>query len=143
METDKRILTDRRKQPTPALSRHTFFGRRQTIRRKSDQVRGSYVDRYNSSTLLLFVLLFGLNILDALFTMMILEAKGVELNPVVDGVMAIYGYNFWMWKYFIVSVSSILLCLHSKLRFVKLVLLGVCTIYTAVVVHEITLLIYQ
>lgn len=142
MELDNRILTDRRKQPTPALSRYTLFGRRQAIRRKSDQVRGCYVDRYNSSTLLLVVLLFGLNVLDALFTMMILEAKGVELNPVIGAVIAIHGHNFWIWKFFIVSISSILLCLHSKFRMVKTVLVCICTIYIAVVVYQIALLGY-
>ena len=143
MESDNRILKDRRKQPTPALSRYTLFGRRQAIRRKSDRARGRYVDRYNSSTLLLVVLLLGLNVLDALFTMMILEAKGVELNPVVDAAIAVHGHGFWIWKFLIVSISSTLLCLHSKFKMVKIALACVCMIYTAVVAYQIILRVYQ
>lgn len=142
-EFAKRSLLDRRKQPTPALSRYTVFGRRQTIRRRPDQLKGCYVDRHSSSTLFLVVLVIGLNVLDALFTTMILELKGVELNPVVRAVITIHGDKFWIWKFFIVSICLIILCLHSKFRLIKTVLLGICVIFVAVVVYQITLLVYQ
>jgi hypothetical protein len=86
-------------------------------------------------------LIIGLNVLDALFTMMILELKGVELNPVVRGVISIHGDNFWIWKFFLVSTCSIILCLHSKFRLTKTALLGICVILVAVVVYQITLLV--
>ena len=140
-EFTKRSLSDRRKQPTPALSWYTLFGRRQTIRRKSDQLKSCYVDRHSSSTFFLLALIIGLNVLDALFTMMILELKGVELNPVVRAVITSHGENFWIWKFFLVSTCSIILCLHSKFRLVKTALLGICVILVAVVVYQITLLV--
>lgn len=141
-ELDERIVIDRRKQPTPALSRYTFFGRRKTIRRKSDQLKGGYVDRYGSIILFFVVLIIGLNVLDALFTMMILELKGLELNPVIGAVMAIHGDKFWVWKFSIVSVSLILLCLHSKFRLVKPILVGLSVIYMAIVLYQVTLMIH-
>jgi hypothetical protein len=79
IEYDTRVCKDRRMQPTPALSRFTFYGRRRTFRRKDDQVRGVYVDQYHSALLILLILPIGLTVLDALFTMMILEDGGWEL----------------------------------------------------------------
>lgn len=61
----RRMLNDRRKQPTPALSRFIFWGRRTTLRRKKDQGRGGYVDRYHSGLLSILTMVVGLNILDA------------------------------------------------------------------------------
>ncbi len=87
------------------------------------------------------VLIIGLNVVDTLFTMMVLELKGWELNPVVQAVIAIHGDKFWIWKFLIVSISLILLCLHSKFRFVKTILWGICVVYIAVVLYQITLLI--
>ena len=45
-ESNRRALGDRRKNPTPLLSRYTFFGRRRRFRRKEDQEKGAYLDRY-------------------------------------------------------------------------------------------------
>lgn len=50
-ESDRRILKDRRKKPTPAFSRYLFFGRRRMFRRKVDQEKGRYLDYYKLSSL--------------------------------------------------------------------------------------------
>ncbi len=84
-----------------------------------------------------------MNVLDALFTIMILELKGFELNPVVYAVMTIHGDNFWIWKFLIVSIPMILLCIHSQFRSVKAVLVSICIIYAAIVVYEVALVIHQ
>ena len=106
-------------------------------------MKGGYVDRYSSGTLFPVVLIVGMNVLDTLFTIMILELKGLELNPVVQAVMTTHGDNFWIWKFFIVSIPLTLLCLHSKFRPVKTVLVCICMVYIAVVAYEITLMIRQ
>jgi hypothetical protein len=139
---ENRVLADRRKQPTPLLSRYTFFGRRRTVRRKSDQLKGYYIERYSAGILPFVVLLVGLNVLDALFTMMILETSGEELNPVVQSVIMLLGDKFWIWKFMVVSTSAVLLCLHSHFRMVKAALAGVCILYAGVLVYEMALLSY-
>jgi len=136
---DKRIK-DRRKQPTPGLSRYTLFGRRKTIRRKADQQKGGYVDRYSSTLLFFLILIVGLNVLDAFFTLMILDLKGWEANPVVRSVINLYGTKFWIWKFFIVSISLALLCLHSRFRLVKEIIITIGSIYVAVIMYQIFLL---
>ncbi len=142
-DPEKRTLKDRRKKPTPGLSRHTFFGRRKTIRRTEERKTGGYVDRYSPAIFFLLVLVLGLNILDSFFTIMILDMKGWELNPVVRSVMDIHGDRFWIWKFGIVSTSLILLCLHSRFKWVKGILVIVTTIYFLVVLYQFLLLLYS
>lgn len=140
---ERRNLTDRRKKPTPGLSRYTFFGRRQTIRRKEDRLKGGYVDRYSPKLFFLLVLILGLNVLDALFTMMILELSGSEANPVVRSVMALHGERFWVWKFGIVAVSLVMLCLHSRFRRVREIIVGLSAIYLMVILYQIWLILYR
>lgn len=139
---DKRINKDRRRQPTPALSRYTFFGRRRTVRRKSDESGGNYVDRYSSSLFFFLVAIIGLNILDAFLTLLILDLKGWEANPVVRSVIDLYGTKFWIWKFSIVSVCTALLCLHSRFRLVKEVIIAVSCLYVAIVAYQIFLVLH-
>jgi hypothetical protein len=141
-EFDTRMLKDRRVRPTPLISKFTFLGRRRTFRRKVDQQRGGYIDRYSSELFFFLILIAGLNILDAFFTMMILNAGGWEFNPIVDSVITLYGDKFWVWKFAIVSASLMLLCLHSKFRFVKAVILGITAIYIGIVLRHLSLIIH-
>ena len=139
-EFDKRTLLDRRKKPTPMLSWHTFFGRRRGLRRKSDQEKGGYVDRYSSKLFFFLILILGLNILDVLFTMIILDNKGWELNPFVGSVMNIHGDRFWIWKFTIVAACLVLLCIHSKFKPVKHVIIALSLIYLITIIYQIFVL---
>ena len=141
-EFETRTLEDRRKQPTPAISRFTLWGQRKTFRRKKDQERGGYVDRYDFGLLILMILAVGLNVLDALFTMMVLDDGGWEINPVVGSVIQLFGDRFWVWKFGIVSFSLTLLCLHSKFRLVIPIMLGITAIIGTVILYQIFLYIY-
>jgi Domain of unknown function (DUF5658) len=139
---EKRTLRDRRQKPTSPISRHTFLGKRETIRRKTDQEQGGYVDRYSSALLILLVLVVGLNILDSLFTMMILDSRGYEVNPVVGAVIELHGEKFWIWKFGIVSFCLVLLCLHSKFKWTRGVIILLSSVYLAVVIYQLFLLLH-
>jgi len=136
---DKRVLKDRRRQTTPGLSRFTLWGRRKAFRRKEDQERGGYVDRFHPVLLLLLTLIVGLTLLDAWFTMMILDDGGWEANPVVRSAIQLYGDRFWIWKFAIVSISITLLCMHCKFRLVMPVILGITIINAILVLYQILL----
>ena len=140
--SDKRLGKDRRAQPTPAISRYTLFGRRKDFRRKAERQKGGYVDQYSSVLFFFLVLILGLNILDAFFTLMILDLKGWEANPVVRSVIDLYGTKFWIWKFSIVSFSIALLCLHGRFRLVKEVIIAIGCIYIVVVIYQIFLLLH-
>jgi len=138
-EPDRRRIKDRRSKPTPLLSRYTFWGRRSHFRREEDQRRGGYVDRYHPGLLFLFTLIIGLNILDALFTMGIIEVGGYEVNPVVNSVWGIFGDKFWIWKFGLVSFCVILLCIHIRFRLVKAFTFGIALIYIGVILYQVIL----
>ena len=140
---EKRTLKDRRQKPTSLFSRYTFLGKRKTIRRKTDQEQGSYVDRYSSALLTLLVLIVGFNVLDSLFTMMILDSKGVEVNPIVGAVIELHGEKFWIWKFGVVSFCLVLLCLHSTFKWIRGVIIVLSSIYLAVVIYQLFLLLHQ
>ncbi len=74
--------------------------------------------------------------------MMILDAGGWEMNPVVCSVIQLYGERFWVWKFAIISISLILLCLHSKFRWVVPALLSIASINIIVILYQIYLFIY-
>ena len=141
MQLDRRIIKDRRKKPTPLISRYSLWGKRKAFRRKEDKLKGGYVDRYHPGMLFFLVLLAGLNIVDALFTLMILDQGGWEVNPVVHSVITILGDNFWIWKFSMVSISLVLLCMHSKFKVVKLSILFITLIYIGLLLHHIRLII--
>jgi hypothetical protein len=71
---------------------------------------------------------------------MILDVKGRETNPIVRAAMDLYGSNFWVWKFAIVSLCAILLCMHSKHRVVKGIIITLCSIYFSVVLYQALLL---
>lgn len=123
-----------------ALSWLTFFGRRYPVQRDEDHPTSLYVERHGSVVFFFLVLILGLNILDSLFTMMILDLKGREVNPIIRTAIDLYGSNFWIWKFSIVSLCTILLCMHSKRPFVKGVIIVLCCIYFTVVLYQILLL---
>jgi len=136
-KTERRSFRDRRSQPTPLLSRYTLWGRRKTLRRKEDQERGGYVDRYDSRLLFFIVLIVGLNVLDSLFTMIILDCGGWEINPIVCMAIEVYGDQFWVWKFMIVSVNLVLLCLHSRFRYVNRVISYITILYLGIIFYQV------
>ena len=138
---DKRNHPDRRKKPTPMLSRYAFFrGRRSRFRRREDRLCGGYVDRYGHR---LFSVLLGivvLNIFDATFTHVILDCGGTELNPVAGWAITMFGNHFIVWKLAVIGLGLLLLCLHSKYRLAKAVIAMTVILYSGVVVYQIVLL---
>ena len=140
-DADGYILQERRKRPTPGLSRYTFFGQRKGFYRESDHQKGGYIDHYSSKLFIVLVAILGLNVLDVILTMVILEHRGFELNPVVQSAIEVYGDRFWVWKYGIVSACLLLLCLHIKFKGVKTIIILTCSIYVTVVLYQTFLII--
>ena len=97
-------------------------------------------ERYSPKLLFILSLLVGLNILDSFFTLMILDLGGEEVNPLVRSAIQVYGDRFWIWKFVLVSVSAVLLCFCSRLKYVKGIIVGLACLYFVVVMHQIALL---
>ena len=137
---DRRNSEDREKTTRFRPTLFHLFGRRRNTRSVEDRQKSPYTDRHGPVVFFFLVLLMGLNILDSLFTIMILEIRGKEVNPIVRTAMDLYGSNFWVWKFAIVSLCAILLCMHSKYRVVKGIIIALCSIYFSVVLYQVLLL---
>jgi hypothetical protein len=125
--SDAQVLVDRRRKPTPRFGYYSFFGRRRD-------------DRYSAPTFFFLVSITGLNILDSMFTMMIMDMGGREVNPIVKAAMDAHGDNWWVWKFAMVSACLILLCLHSRYRLAKRMMVFLASVYLAVIVYQIYLI---
>ena len=138
---DKRSQTDRRKKPTPILSRYTFFyGRRSSFRRREDRLRGGYVDRYGHRLFTVLIGIVVLNIFDALFTHMILYGGGTELNPVAGWAITLFGHHFIVWKLAVVGFALLLLCVHSEFRIARAAIAVAVALYSGVVLYQVVLI---
>jgi hypothetical protein len=139
---ENRTFPDRRNKPTPMLSRHTLYGRRSCFRRTEDQRKGGYVDRYDCKLFIGLILIVVLNVLDAFFTITILENGGSEINPMFRWALDIYGDKVWSLKLALVSCSAIILCLHSHFRLAKNSIFVIAFLYSGVVMYQLVLLRY-
>jgi len=133
---ERRRIEDRRKEPTPSWSFYTFFGRRRRLRRKSEQEKAGYLDRISPIVFFLIVLILALNILDSLFTMMILDLGGGEFNPIVRSVMTLHGDKFWIWKFLMASGSLVLLFLHRGFKPFRRIIIVIASVYFIIVLYQ-------
>jgi len=140
---EKRAFSDRRKESTPMFSRYTIWGRRSRFRRKEDQEKGGYVDRYSSGLLLILVILLALNIFDVFFTMFILDCGGREVNPLIKALMDQCGDQFWIWKFLLVAFGVLFLCLHIHFPRVKKAIWAVTLVYGAVILYQTYIILFQ
>ncbi len=100
------------------------------------------MDRYSSSLFAILVAILFFNLFDAVLTMIVLDHGGEEINPVVKSAMDVFGTSFWTWKFGLVSVSLVLLCLHSQFRRVKAVIFAAGLLYLMVIVYQMVLISY-
>ena len=95
---------------------------------------------YGVGLVSLVVLVAGLNILDAVFTHLILAMGGAECNPVVRAAIDAYGDRFWVWKVAAVSALLVLMCLYSRFRLFRAILAGTALLFAGVISWQLHLL---
>jgi hypothetical protein len=95
---------------------------------------------YGIGLVSLVVLVAGLNILDVIFTQIILATGGSECNPVVRAAIDVYGDRFWIWKVAGVSFLLVLICLYSRLRLFRMILAGAALLFASVISYQLHLL---
>ena len=72
--------------------------------------------------------------------MIILEFGGWEVNPIVRTAMDVYGDQFWIWKFVLVSFNLILLCLHSRFRYVNKIIPWITITYLGIIIYQVLLM---
>ena len=109
---DVRSGADRRRRPTPMLSRHLLFGRRRRGRRMGETDR-VYVDRPGRWATATFIAVMTLSMADAYFTLNVLAAGGEEANPVMGAALSLGNVAFVILKMALTFLGAAFLCLHK------------------------------
>jgi len=130
---------DRRKRPTHRFSRYTLSGgRRRSVRRDSER-EGSFVDLYSLPILLAVAWIALMNILDSYFTLVHLQAGGIELNPVADQLLQTGRFGFVFLKCSLIGFALTVLCLHKNFRLARVGLWTSAVAYTVLVGYHLML----
>jgi hypothetical protein len=127
-------MTDRRRRPTPILSRYWLVGRR----------RGSgdpdeYVDRYRPSEWALVLSVLVLSAADLVLTLWYLEMGGEEANPVMA--LALRGgyLTFTIVKMGMTLLGLTFVLLHIRFRRVRLYLIILLAMNIALIAYHVYL----
>ena len=136
--SDKRIISDRRRFPTPILCRHTFIGgRRKTARRNDDKKIYIFMDRFSSKLLVFLLLLLLLNCIDAFLTLsMIYEGSADEANPAMSFLLKHGALTFIISKFFITSFAVVFFCLFKNVKAARIGMLFLIFMYILLIMYE-------
>lgn len=140
MNDERRDVADRRRCPTPAVSRYAVWGgRRSTVRRGAD-TQAVYVDRIPPGILALILTVFSLHILDAFFTLFHVSRGGSELNPLMDYFLRIGPSVFLATKLGLAAVGLVFLGVHFRWPYVRHGLTALVLLYAGVLCYHLVLL---
>ncbi len=136
--SNKRTVSDRRKCPTPVISRYTFFGgKRKIIRRGENKKDHLFVDLYSTRLLIAVILLLCLSCLDAYMTLELID-KGtvVEANPIMAYFLDFGILPFTTIKFVITAASLVVLCLFKNVNVTRISLPIAIKIYILIIAYE-------
>ena len=130
---------DRRRSPTPRFSRYSLWGGRRKSVRRGFELEGSFVDLYGKRLVLLVLWVALMNIGDSFFTLVHLQAGGVELNPVARLLLTTGRWNFVFTKSLLISLALIVLVIHKIFHLARVGLWTAAGTYTCLVGYHLLL----
>lgn len=125
----RRLATDRRRFPTPWLSRFTLRGQRRRIRRDEDLLRGRYVDRADGPYLKGILILVVLVALDTLSTLFIISRGGTEANPLMRSLLERGTPWFLLVKLAPLPIAFVLLSVARHFGWVRWMMVLLLVVY--------------
>ncbi len=131
--------TDRRVRPTPRLSMYSIAGGRRRAAQRADQREGSFVDAYSVWVFLWILWIAAMNVGDSFFTIVHLQAGGVEVNPVAAAMLKTGRFGFVFLKAAIISAALLVLTIHKNFSMARIGLWVSTVAYTALVTYHLTL----
>jgi hypothetical protein len=133
--SDRRDFEERRKRPTPFISKYWLVGRRRGGRRRAES-KDIYVDRYRPIEWALIVLLVTMCLADMLLTLDYLEAGGEEANPIMA--LALRGGNsaFVAAKMGLTLLGAFVLLVRVRFARIMSVLVLLVFLYSALMVYH-------
>jgi len=137
---EQRNGPDRRRRPTPPISRYWLFGRRRASRREEESAN-VYVDRYTATEWVLVLGVLVLSVLDMYFTLVHLDHGGTEANPVMAATLTAGGTGlFKLVKLAATFIGLGVLLVHIRFRRVKTLLSFAFLLYAGVFVFHMYLM---
>ena len=134
--SERRTSQDRRQRPTRPFSRHMFSGRRHTIRRKTDRKTHLYVDRYGHWLFLSLLLIVLFSVLDAYFTIFLIDRGAEEMNPFTAFLLG-QGFMYFFWvKYALTTFAVLVLCIYKNHFFVRIAIPSALIVYLSILSHH-------
>ncbi len=131
---------DRRKRPTPILSRWSFHGgRRGAGGRRPGENERAFVDLYPLRDWVILTSFLLLNLLDAHFTLIYLQRGGEEANPVAVGMLNLGMWAFIFLKGLGISAGAVFFCLLRNWRNARFGVLLVLFLYQVLLVYHLFL----
>ena len=130
---------DRRKRPTSRFSRYTLWGGRRKEPRRASEREGSFVDVYGGRLFLLLLWIALMNVGDSFFTLVHLQAGGVELNPVARALLTTGRWNFVFVKSILIGLALVVLAVHKNFHLSRVGLWTAAGTYTCLVAYHLLL----
>ncbi|HVS17545.1 MAG TPA: DUF5658 family protein [Planctomycetota bacterium] len=131
---------DRRRLPTPRLSRFSFLGGRRRRARRGGEGRNSFVDRYDLSVWALLLWVALMNAADCFFTLLHLQNGAVEVNPFAVWMLSTGRLGFVALKSVLITLPLVVLCLHKNFALARVGLGLAAGTYTLLCAYHIWLL---
>jgi hypothetical protein len=132
---DGRAVPDRRRRRTPMISRYLLLGRRRQARR-DDEGLFVYVDRPGGWILGAFVGIVGLSLLDAWYTLDLLQSGATEANPLMRAALHLGDRPFVIIKTVVTILATSFLCLHKNWPLGRVCLAAALVGYSVLVLYH-------
>jgi len=141
-KTTRRKIPDRRKSPTPFISRYSFLGgHRKIVRRDEDKKKYAFVDLYSPRLFIILLVLSALSIVDSYFTLsLIKENLAAEINPIMAFFLERGSTPFVLSKYLITTIPLFILCICKNRPTTRVLVVFTVFIYLFIIMHELNLM---
>ncbi len=141
-ETRNRRIPDRRKRPTPFISKYSFAGgRRKTIRREEDKKKYVFVDLYSTRLFIILLVLSTLSIADSYFTLALIKGNlAIEINPIMAFFLEQGSAPFVFTKFVFTTIPLFILCICKNRPATRVLVVSTVVIYLFVIMHELNIM---
>lgn len=130
---------DRRRRPTPMLSRYSFFGGRRRAPRRAEEREGAFVDVYSPRLAALLLVFFALTVFDSVATLYYLRKGGTELNPIARWMISLGNVEFVLLKGGLTALCVLFVLLHKNFRYARAAIVIGFAFYFALAIYHVVL----
>jgi Domain of unknown function (DUF5658) len=112
---EKRSGSDRRRKELSSFSKYWLTGKRASIRRKEDRQKRWQLDQYSPKMFAIILSIVGLSVLDAMFTLELIDQGAAEVNPIMAYYLNWGPVVFFCIKYLLTFASVLVILLGQRI----------------------------